>query len=187
LAERRAWVRRARGPIVVLLLVLGAANVYLCGHQKQSRGETRALLAYFGKSWPALHVEVRSIQAGLVSLVDDTAPSAQGAVARLNDNIVPSLERVIEAARLIAPEEEAARVMHRDYLTALEVTRKDALRARAIFAEPHGGLHGKRLRVAGILEELNQRYEAWSAQARAVCAAHGISLTPPADAGPATK
>jgi hypothetical protein len=183
----KPWLRRARLPILLLFLGLGALNVYMCGADRQKKAEARELVDYFGRTWPGLHVEVRSIQAGLVGLVDDTAPSARGAIVRLNEQIVPSLDRVIEVARSIAPAEESARLMHREYLTALEVTREDALRIRAIFAEPTGQLHAKRERTATILRELNLRYEGFYARAVAVCATHGIALKAPADAGTASS
>jgi hypothetical protein len=184
----RERLRRWRPVLLLAGVALTALNLYLWRTHALEREEQQALLSYFARDNRPLHLQIVSIKRGLGGLVNETAPSAKGAVSIIDENILPSLDLVIEAARRIAPEEEAARDLHREYLAAITAMRADTVRIRAVFARPDADLGEARIAALSIMVESEQRLDAFFARAVEVCRAHGVDLAidPPAarDAGP---
>jgi hypothetical protein len=172
--------RRTQLKLAMFLIALAAtgAALWTVFGRYGGREERSELVGYFRRTFPALHAQVKSVQAGLAGLVDDTAPSAAGAVSTIDENILPTIDNVLEQARPIAPEGIDARALHAAYLQAIQAMRADAVRARAVFADPTLDLAEKRRRVHAILEETRARFDAFYARAAEVCKEHGIDLKP---------
>jgi hypothetical protein len=169
---------RLRLALLIAAVVLTCGSLYLVSARYGGRDEQKELHSYFKRTFPRLHARVKSAQAGLAGLVNETAPSAKGAVSILDEEIVPTIDDIIAEARPIAPEGIDARVLHAAYLQALDGMRADALRMRALFADPALGLGEQRTRSAEILAEIGARFEAFYARAAEVCKQHGIDLQP---------
>jgi hypothetical protein len=179
-AEARRDRRRAvvRLSLLAGALVMTIGTVYLATLRFGGRDEQKEIHLYFRRSFPPLHAQVKSVQAGLAGLVDETAPSSAGAVATIDENILPTIDWVLEQARPVGAESVDLRALHAGYLQAIEGMRADALRARAVFADTSIDLGEQRKRVYEILLEIRGRFEAWSARAAEVCRQHGIEMVP---------
>jgi hypothetical protein len=174
--DRRALALRLA--VVGAAVIATVAAVYMVVARFGGRDEQRELVGYFKRTFPPLHAQVKSVQAGLAGLVDDTAPSAEGAIGIIDENIVPTIDQVLAQARPILPEGIDARTLHAAYMQAIQAMRADALAARAVFADPALELGEKRRRVHALLEATRGRFDAFYARAQEVCRTHGIDLSP---------
>jgi len=187
LEARRKRLRRLRPILLVVGVVLTALNVWVCADREQQKdraSEQRGLSRYLTTSYRELHKQTESVLSGLAGLVDETAPSAHGAVDIVDREIVPSLDWVIEQGRVVVPEGEAARGLHSEYLGVLAAARADAGRMRAIFAEPAAEISEQRRRATAVLIETRTRFEAFYQHVVEVGARTGLAITPAPDAGP---
>lgn len=173
--------RRLRPLVIVLALGLAAGNVYLCRAAGQRRDARAAVTAYLKRTYPPLHRQTQSLQAALAGLIDDAAPdNASFAVEILDKEILPALGQLIDAAGKIAPPDEAARALHREYYHLLESMLADAQAARAVFAgqDPKAQtMNQKRALVQARLEALRGRFAAFYAQVRATSNDLGFTLS----------
>jgi len=186
-AERRARLRKRLRPILLIVgVVLTALNLWVCvdrEEQKERATEQRGLKRYLTTSYRELHKQTESVLSGLAGLVDETAPSAKGAVDILDNEIVPSLDWVTEQGRVVVPVGEAARALHSDYLATLAATRADAGRLRAIFAGPAGEIGEQRRRATAVLIETRTRFETFYRHVVDAGTRTGMVITPTVDAG----
>ncbi len=184
-SARQARLRKLRPVMLVVGVVLTSLNVWMCVDregQKERAAEQKGLSRYLTTSYRNLHKQTESILSGLAGLVDETAPSARGAVDILDTESVPSLDRVIEEGRVIVPEGEAGRDLHSRYLAVLAATRADALRLRAIFAEPAAEpaatIEDQRRRASAVLIETRTRLEAFYQLVIEAGTRTGLAITP---------
>jgi hypothetical protein len=173
LTERlRPW----RPLIALVIVALATVNIYMCRTQQQREDDHHAILDYFKRIYPPLHKQTQSMQGALSGLVDDTAPDTGSfAVELLDSEILPGLDRLVATAGEIAPPEEAARELHRDYYHLILSMRDDARAARVIFAGP-GSIGEQRRAVHARLMAMHVRFEAFYASVRQRAAAAGVMI-----------
>ena len=169
---------RLQAAVLFAAVAAAVALVWTMGVRIAGRDQQKELHGYLRRAFPPLHVQARSVQAGLAGLIDDTAPSAAGAIAILNDEILPTIERILAAARPVTLEGIDAQALHVAYLQCLGAMKSTAEAARAVFADPSLDLAAKRARVKTLLDELRGRFDSFYARASEVCRLHGISFAP---------
>ncbi|MFH0901230.1 MAG: hypothetical protein V2A73_11440, partial [Pseudomonadota bacterium] len=133
-ARCQALFRRAQLLVIILLVVASAVLAYRRFHVPKAKEE---ILWYFRNWYQQSHAETKSIQSAIASLFDDATPTTpQTAVLVLDDNIVPSIDRVIGRARVVRLESVEVMALHAAYLQALEGMRQDVLSMRGVFVDP---------------------------------------------------
>jgi hypothetical protein len=172
------------------LLVATAVLGYRRYHEPPERKE---LVGYFQTTFPQLHAQTRSVQSALAGLVDveggsGAPPPEPGlAVDLLDENILPSIDFVLEQARGVSLASIDARALHAGYVQALEAMRADAAAVRAAFADPALAPGEKRRRAAAIIARVGARFDAFYARAVAVWRENGIRVVTPAAPGPSRE
>ncbi len=186
-AERRARRRRRlRAVMMVVGVVLTAANLWVCADRekmKEKAAEQHGLERYLSGSYRDLHKQTESVLSGLAGLVVETAPTAKGAVDILDHEIVPNLDWIYEQGRGIVPDGEAARLLHSEYLKAIVATRADAVTLRATFADGALAIREQRERARTVLIETGKRYQTFNQHVVEAGARTGLLITPQLDAG----
>lgn len=161
---------------LVAAIALSGTTAYLSCSRYGTTEEQKELGRYARSVFPELHALTRSVQAGIVGLVDDTAPSAEEAVRRIDEEILPSIELLWERARRITMDTVDGQALHLAYLQAIEGMREDVRAIRAIFADPALGLGDKRHRAAAAIERTRERFESFYRRAAQLYAENGIEV-----------
>jgi len=186
--EKRArWRRRVRPVMLVVGAILTAANLWVCNQREQEKeklGERRGFEQYMRTTNKKLETQADSVRSGLAGLVIETAPrTAQGALDRLDKEIIPNLEWIADEGRGIVPEGEPARLLHSEYLRAIAATREDAARLRVIFADGALTLAEQRQKAREVLVGTRERFQTFEQHVVETAARVGTVITaPPAPA-----
>lgn len=141
-----------------------------------------AMLTYFRTTFPALHQQTKTVQAGLAGLLDETAPTAEVAVARLEQNIMPALDYVLVQARAVHPSEVSVRALHMGYVESLERMAQGARSMREIFADAAATLPDKRRRATTVVAGVRADFDEFYARSQESWREAGIQIDVP-DAG----
>ena len=148
--------------MLVVGVVLSALNVWVCmdrEDQKAALAERHGFEQYISTTFKEMSASTKSVQSGLAGLVDETAPTAKGALDILDNEIVPNLDYIAELGRKVVPEGEAARALHSEYLHTISGTKEDAARVRAIFADTTSPIHERRKSARLVLVETSRRFQ----------------------------
>jgi hypothetical protein len=174
--------------LLIVGVLLTAINLWICSDreaQKAKVAEREGFLRYMRGTNHELQAQTKSVLSGLAGLVDETAPTAKGAVDILDHEIAPNLEYIAESGRTILPEGEAARLLHSEYLRALATTRVDAVKLRAIFADASLDLREQRQRARAVLVESAKLYQAFDRHVlEAAARVNTVIVAPPPMPGP---
>jgi len=168
----RGWIAAAVAATCGLLLA-AAISGYLRYRVPPERME---LDGYFRHTFPPIHAQVKSIQAGIAGLVDETAPPPETAAAILEENVLPSIDLVLEQLANVALETLEARALHEGYVTVVKAMRADAAAMRAIFRDPSLDAGEKRRRAHARVRELAVRFEPFYARTVTVLEENGIRV-----------
>lgn len=179
--KRTRIIRRAVLVLTAVMLLVLVATAYQRYHVP---AEKKELLGYFKRTFPVAHAQVKSIQAAIAGLMDDSAPAPEMAVTIIDDNILPSIDLTIEQLRQVTPGTVEVRVLHVAYLETVTAMRADVEKIRAVFADTGKSSEQRRYDAYQLRTSIVQRFEAFSARAQESWRAYGIVPTPPA--GPAT-
>jgi hypothetical protein len=172
----RAIWRRYRPVVFVLIVLLASLNVYLCRVEDRRTSSRNAIASYLQHSYPPLHRQTQSLQAAMAGLIDDTASDNPAfAMEVLDDEIIPAAQRLLDTAGTIAPGDEAARDLHREYYHLIESLLVDAREARAVFAGA-GTIMDKRKAVNARLLALRDRFGAFYTRVRTASAEVGLHV-----------
>lgn len=170
---------------LIAAIGLTIATIWLAVSRYGRSSEQKELFAYFQKTFPAMHAQTRSIQGAIAGLVaGDTVPTAEGAVALLDRNIVPSLDNLIDQCKAVMLEGVEVRALHAAYLEAVQAMRADAVAMTEIFSRQDLSLAEKRNRAQERVKAIGPRFDAFSARAVQVMEANGIRAAASADAAP---
>jgi hypothetical protein len=138
--------------------------------------ERRELDGYFRHTFPPIHAQVKSIQAGIAGLVDERAPSPETAAAILAENVLPSIDLVLEQLGNVQLSTLEARSLHEGYVAIIRQMRQDAVAMREIFADPSLDAAEKRRRAYGRVRELGTRFDPFYARTVEVLEENGIRV-----------
>ena len=169
-------------------VLLTAINLWICSDretQKAKAAEREGFLRYMRGANHELQAQTKSVLSGLAGLVDETAPTAKGAVDILDKEIVPNLDYIAESGRTLLPEGEAARLLHSEYLRALAATKADAAKLRVIFADASVDLREQRQRARAVLVQTAKIYQTFDQHVvEAAARVNTVIVAPPPMPGP---
>ena len=153
--------------------------------------ERRELDGYFRHTFPPIHSQVKSIQAGIAGLVDETAPAPETAAAILEENVLPSIDLVLEQLAAVQLSTLDARGLHEGYVAIIREMRQDAVAMRDLFRDASLDPAEKRRRAHARVRQLGTRFEPFYARTVEVLRENqirveGFAAAPaaPPDSGP---
>ena len=159
-AGPRSWIAAAVAAAAGLLIATAVAG-YL---RYRVPPERKELDGYFRHTFPPIHAQVKSIQAGIAGLVDERAPAPETAAAILAENVVPSIDLVLEQLGNVQLETVEARALHEGYVALVRAMRDDAEAMRSIFqdgaldpGEKRRQAHARVRALAGRFDPFYQR------------------------------
>jgi hypothetical protein len=169
---RRAWIAAVVAGACGVL-----ASIAILGYLRyRVTPERRELEGYFRHTFPPIHAQVKSIQAGIAGLVDETAPPPETAAAILEENVLPSIDLVLEQLAAVRLETLDARSLHEGYVTIIRSMRADASAMREILLDGSIDAAEKRRRVVARVLELGTRFEPFYARTVQVLKENGIRV-----------
>jgi len=138
--------------------------------------ERKELDGYFRHTFPPIHAQVKSIQAGIAGLVDEAAPSSATAAAILAENVIPSIDLVLEQLGNVQLETLEARALHEGYVALVRSMREDATAMRAIFLDASLDAGEQRRRAYARVRGLAGRFDPFYQRTVTVLGENGIRV-----------